>query len=140
MAGREYEAVAIRPFRILRVEVHELGEKDVGHGGGAEWQTGMAGVGGLDRVDGEDAQGVDGFGFELAIERGGSDGGQENLLERRRGERKRHAAGALRQAGGGVSPVTGKYPMSRPTAKRRWAPSRGSLRNEHIRDGKVVMV
>jgi hypothetical protein len=41
----------------------------------------MAGVGGLDRVDGEDAQGVDGFGFELSIERGGSDGGQEYLLD-----------------------------------------------------------
>ncbi len=88
MAGREDEAVAIRPFRILRVEVHELGEEDVGHGGGAERQTGVAGVGGLHRVDGEDAQGVDGFGFELSIERGGSDGGQENLLERRRGQRR----------------------------------------------------
>ena len=81
MAGRENEAVAIWPFWFSRIEVHELGEKDVGHGGGAERQTGMAGIGGLDRVDGEHAQGVDGFGFELAIERGGSDGGQENLLE-----------------------------------------------------------
>ena len=111
VAGGENEAIAIRPLRILGVEVHELGEEDVGHGGGAERQTGVAGVCGLHRVDGEDAESVDGFGFELSIERGGSDGGQENLLERRRGERKRHAAGALRQAGGGVSPVTGKYPM-----------------------------
>ena len=85
VAGGEDEAVAIRPVRILGIEVHELGQEDVGHGGGAERQTGVAGVGGLDRVDGEDAQGVDGFGFELSIERGGSDGGQENLLERRRG-------------------------------------------------------
>ena len=45
----------------------------------------MTGVGGLDRVDGEDAEGIDGFGFKLTVERGGSDGGQENLLERRRG-------------------------------------------------------
>ena len=32
--------------------------------------------------DGEDAQGIDGFGSELSVERGESDGGQENLLER----------------------------------------------------------
>ena len=95
MAGGENEAVAIRPFRILGVEVHELGEEDVGHGSGAERQTGVAGVCGLHRVDGEDAQGIDGFGFELSVERGESDGGQENLLERRRGRRKSTRAGEI---------------------------------------------
>jgi len=72
----------------------------------------MTGVGSLNRVDGEDAESIDGFGFKLTVERGGSDGGQENLLERRRGKRRRHAAGELRQTGGGVSPIIGKYPMS----------------------------
>ncbi len=72
----------------------------------------MTGVGGLDRVDREDPKSIDSFGFKLTVERGGSDGGQENLLERRPGTRRRQAAGGIRQAGSGVSPVTGKYPMS----------------------------
>src|SRR5215213_1345230 len=72
----------------------------------------MTRVGRLDRVDREDAQGIDGFGFKLTVERGGSDGGQENLLERRRGKRRRHAAGGMRRTGDGVYPVIGKYPMS----------------------------
>ena len=49
----------------------------------------------------------------------GSDGGQENLLERRRGKRRRHAAGGMRQTGSGVSPGTGKYPMSCAAEPRR---------------------
>jgi hypothetical protein len=36
VAGRENEAIAIRPFWFLRIESHELGEQDVGHGGGAK--------------------------------------------------------------------------------------------------------
>ena len=88
MTGGEDEAVTIRPLRIPRVELQELCEEDVGHGSGPEGQTGVAGISGLDRVDREDAEGVDRFSFKLAIERGGSDGGQENLLERRRGERQ----------------------------------------------------
>ena len=40
VAGRENEAVAVGPFRILRVEMHELGEQDVGHGGGASGRPG----------------------------------------------------------------------------------------------------
>jgi hypothetical protein len=64
----------------------------------------MTGVGGLDRVDREDAESIDGLGFKLTVERGGSDGGQENLLERRRGKRRRHAAGGTRQNGDGYSP------------------------------------
>src|SRR4051794_18578832 len=79
----------------------------------------MTGVGGLDRIDREDAEGIDGFGFKRTVERGGSDGGQENLLERRRGKRKHHAAGGMRQTASGVSPVTGKYPMSRAGDPRR---------------------
>ena len=72
----------------------------------------MTGVGGLDRVDREDTKRIDGFGFKLTVERGGSDGGQENLLERRRGKGRRHAADGMRQIGGGACPVTEKYPMS----------------------------
>jgi hypothetical protein len=45
----------------------------------------VAGISGLDGVDGEDTERVDSFSFKLTIERSGSDGGQENLLERRRG-------------------------------------------------------
>src|SRR3954462_8919163 len=90
----------------------------------------MTGVGGLDRVDREDAQGIDGFGFKLTVERGGSDGGQENLLERRRGKRRRHAAGGMRQTGSGVSPVTGKYPMSCAGEPRRASACRPLARCE----------
>src|SRR5215212_11342240 len=114
VAGGENEAIPIGPFRILRVEVHELGEENVGHGSGAERQTGVARVCGLYRVDGEDTQGIDGFGFELSVERGESDGGQENLLELRRGFGQLSRVRRDHQlAGPGETQVSRKYPMSR---------------------------
>ena len=43
VAGRQHEAVAVRPIRMLRVELQELGEQDRRHVGHAHRHAGMAG-------------------------------------------------------------------------------------------------
>ena len=42
---REYESIPVEPIRILRVEIHELVEKDVSNRRHAHWGTGMPGIG-----------------------------------------------------------------------------------------------
>ena len=42
---RENETITVGPVRVLGVEVHELVEQNVGHGGHAHRGTGMTGVG-----------------------------------------------------------------------------------------------
>ena len=58
VAGRQHEAVAIGPVRIGGVEFQELREQHRRHVGRAHRQAGMAGLGLLDRVHGENADGV----------------------------------------------------------------------------------
>jgi len=59
VAGREDEAIAIRPVRIGGVELHDLGEQYRRDIGDAHRQARMAGIGLLDRVH---CQGADGIG------------------------------------------------------------------------------
>lgn len=50
---REHESITVKPIRILRVELHELVEENVGYRCHAHRRTGMAGVrleGGIDLV------------------------------------------------------------------------------------------
>ena len=73
MAGRQHEAVAVRPARVGGVEFQEAGPERGGDVGHAHRQAGMAGFGGLDGVDGECPDGVGhaaGWG-----DRAGQDGG-----------------------------------------------------------------
>ena len=58
MAGGEHEAVAVGPGRIGRVEFEEAREQHGGDIGRAHRQAGMAGIGLLDRVHGQRADGV----------------------------------------------------------------------------------
>ena len=67
MAGRQHEAVAVRPFRIGRIEFQELREQHRRDVGGAHRQAGMAGFG---LFDGIHRQRADGVGHRF-----GSDGG-----------------------------------------------------------------
>ena len=57
--GRQHEAVAVRPAGIGRVVPQEARPEHVGHRRGAHRQPGMARVGLLDGVDGEEADRVD---------------------------------------------------------------------------------
>ena len=59
VAGREHEAVAVRPARIGGVVSHALAVEDVGDGRERHGGSRVAGVGLLDRVHGEAADGVD---------------------------------------------------------------------------------
>ena len=58
MAGREHEAVAVRPVRVLGIKAHEAGEQHRGDIGRAHRQAGMAGIGLLHGVHGEEADRV----------------------------------------------------------------------------------
>ena len=55
MAGREHEAVAVRPVRLGGVEFQELREQHGGDVGRAHRQAGVAGIGLLDGIHGEPA-------------------------------------------------------------------------------------
>ena len=57
--GGEHEAVAVRPRRVRGVVAQVTREEGVGDGSGAHRHAGMAGVGLLDAVDGEEADGLD---------------------------------------------------------------------------------
>ena len=55
VAGREHEAVAVSPFAVSGIELHDLGEEYRGDIGAAHGQARMAGVGFFDRVHRERA-------------------------------------------------------------------------------------
>ena len=59
VAGREDEAVAVGPDRVLRVEAQELLPQAVGHRRHGHRRAGMAGVGRLHGVHRQRADGVD---------------------------------------------------------------------------------
>ena len=71
VAGRQDEAVAVRPGRVRGVVFQELGEQHRRDVGGAHGQARMAGFGLFDGVHGEDAHGVRQIGMGDAI---GGDG------------------------------------------------------------------
>ncbi|MNT07003.1 hypothetical protein D3C72_1416910 [compost metagenome] len=54
VAGRQDEAVAVRPERVLRVEVQIPGEENGGDVGAAHRHAGVAGIGFFHRVHGEE--------------------------------------------------------------------------------------
>jgi hypothetical protein len=56
--GRQHEAVAVRPVRVERIELQEAAEQHGGDIGHAHGHAGMAGIGLLDGVHGERADGV----------------------------------------------------------------------------------
>jgi len=80
MAGGEDEAVAVGPCGVGGIEFHELGEQHGGHVGGAHRQARMAGIGFLDRIHAQCADGV---------------GHQAGLL----GRIRRHAGGSSSLSG-----------------------------------------
>ena len=59
MSGGEDEAISIGPFGIVRVVPEVSGPEDVSHRRSAHGESGMTGVGFLDHVDRESANGVD---------------------------------------------------------------------------------
>ncbi|MBV6465850.1 MAG: hypothetical protein PGMFKBFP_01136 [Anaerolineales bacterium] len=65
VSARKEEAVASRPFGVVRVVAQVTRPDDEGHGGRAHRQSGMSRIGLLDRVGGEETDGVDGSGFEV---------------------------------------------------------------------------
>ena len=58
VAGRQHEAVAVRPVRLLRIVFQIAGEQHGGDVGAAHRQAGMAGIGLLDRIHGQEADRV----------------------------------------------------------------------------------
>ena len=60
VAVGEDEAVAVDPLGVGGIVLHELVVEQVGDGCAAEGRAGVAGVGLLNGVDGEEAEGVDG--------------------------------------------------------------------------------
>ena len=69
VAGREHEAIAVRPAGVPRVVTEEAGPERVRHRGGAHRRAGVARVGLLHAVDGEGADGIDAELVEGAIRR-----------------------------------------------------------------------
>ena len=59
VARGEHEAVTVEPLVVLGVVSHGLAVNHVAHGGAAHGKTGVAGVGLVDGVDREEADGVD---------------------------------------------------------------------------------
>ena len=59
VAHREHEAVAVRPLRVVRVVAQKTLPQAIGGGRRAHRRARMAGVGLLNRIDGQRAQGVD---------------------------------------------------------------------------------
>ena len=59
VAGREHEAVAVGPVRILRVVLHHARVEHVRGGGERQRRARVAGLRGLDRIDRQRADGVD---------------------------------------------------------------------------------
>ena len=58
MAGRQHEAVTVRPGRIGGIELEHLREQHGRHIGGPHRQTGVARLGLLDRIHGQHADGI----------------------------------------------------------------------------------
>ena len=67
VAGREDEPIAVGPVRIARVVRQELVPQGVGHVGGAHGQAGMARIGVLHRVSGEETNGIDGLTLKVWV-------------------------------------------------------------------------
>ena len=59
VAGREDEAVAVGPLRVCRVVLHILAPYGISGGRGAHGHSGVAGVGLLNGLGGENANGID---------------------------------------------------------------------------------
>lgn len=58
VAGGEHEAVAVEPVGVLGVEPEELVEEDVAKGRAAHGEAGVAGIGLLHGVHGQEPDGV----------------------------------------------------------------------------------
>ena len=58
VAGRQHEAVTVRPFRVLGIEFQIAGEQNRGDIGAAHGEAGVAGIRLLDGVHGKEADGV----------------------------------------------------------------------------------
>jgi hypothetical protein len=88
VAGREHEAVAVRPGGILRIVLEIFGEQHGGGVGHAHRHAGMARIRRLDRIHRKGADGVGeqsrigGHGLSRAAERPGGRGGGGGLLEK----------------------------------------------------------
>ena len=58
MASRQHEAIAVGPIRRTGIKFQKAREQHGGHIGGAHGQAGMAGIGSLDRINGQSADGI----------------------------------------------------------------------------------
>ncbi len=76
MAGGQDEAVAVGPMRVLGVELQEAGEEHCGDVGHAHRHAGMSGIGLLNGIGGQEADGIGhvagGHGVQGGHERGSS--------------------------------------------------------------------
>ena len=66
MAAREHEAVAVRPVRVRRIVAQMPGEQAIGKRSQPHGRAGMPRLRALDRVDREEADGVDRIGVDAA--------------------------------------------------------------------------
>mmetsp|Transcript_43038 Transcript_43038/g.93615 ORF Transcript_43038/g.93615 Transcript_43038/m.93615 type:complete len:589 (-) Transcript_43038:33-1799(-) len=104
VAGGQHEAVAVDPLGVLRVEIHLLREEAEADRRLAHGRARVAAVGLVDRIDGEEADGVDAVGRHLGAHLRGHGLGRHLLAlagtaaEGRGGGRQREAA--RRQSGG----------------------------------------
>ncbi len=91
VAGAEDEPVAVRPPGVRRIELEMPGPEHVGHRGSPQRHPGMAGVGLLNAVDSEGADGRDGQVVEIPLAgriRGECVSHFEHLLDRGQGSRE----------------------------------------------------
>ena len=55
---RQHKPVAVRPFRIRRIVLHDLVKQQIGNGGAAQRRAGMTAIRLLHLIDGEQTQGI----------------------------------------------------------------------------------
>jgi hypothetical protein len=59
MARGEHKSVSVKPFRVQWVVFEVPVPQDIGHGGGAKRESGMAAISLLDSINRESSKGVD---------------------------------------------------------------------------------
>ena len=110
VAGRQDEAVAVGPVRIGGVVLHDPREEQVGDGGHRHRQPRVPGVGRLDAVHGQRADGVDAEAVDVG-------GGHGRVVSRARRLRNVEPA---RASGPEEEPRPGAAPRADADGRRAW--------------------
>src|SRR5262249_34833138 len=122
VTGAEDEPVAVRPARVARVEAQVPSPEDVADRRAAHRHSRVAAVRLLDRVDGEEADGMDDLLLQLGVHqgRGGERGGVgEEGCGARAAARSRRASVLVTTCTGICSSWRRIRPLSR-NASRKW--------------------